>query len=55
MFSVIGGLCVRRHRHVAVGALVLFVIGTFVGSGVFMHFKESRIADRNDRVAARGR
>jgi putative drug exporter of the RND superfamily len=41
MFSSIGRFCVRRRRFVLAGALLFFVAGIIVGSGVFMHLKES--------------
>lgn len=50
MFSSIGRFCVRRRRFVFAGALLLFVAGIVVGSGVFMHLKESNGSGATESV-----
>ena len=50
MFSSIGRFCVRRRRFVLAGALLFFVAGIIVGSGVFMHLKESHGSSGTESV-----
>jgi putative drug exporter of the RND superfamily len=50
MFSSVGRFCVRRRRFVLAGALLLFVAGIVVGSGVFMHLKESNGSSASESV-----
>jgi hypothetical protein len=50
MFSSIGRFCVRRRRFVLAGALLFFVAGIIVGSGVFMHLKEPHGSSATESV-----
>jgi putative drug exporter of the RND superfamily len=50
MFSSIGRFCVRRRRFVLTGALLFFVAGIIVGSGVFMHLKEPHGSSATESV-----